>query len=216
MAVHPGARTAFLSSNTPIQNGSFDPLARSFLPAILALFRRSCPERGRTGVQPKIDNRSDARSNVFLTAVLLGGPAPQSVRVRNLSPRGAYLDGDRFPPLGTEVRLVRGSLSVAGEVAWHAAGHAGLRFTSEIDVPAWVRRIGHHGQRQVDEAVDALRHRQPPGGHVDAPSLGRISDELDGICGRLSASPSMTIEIGEELVKLDALARALQQIARES
>jgi hypothetical protein len=51
---------------------------------------------------------------------------------------------------------------------------------------------------------------------MDAPSLGRISDELDGICGRLSASSSMTIEIGEELVKLDALARALQQIARES
>ena len=53
----------------------------------------------------------------------------------------------------------------------------------------------------------------PPAAAADAPSLVRVSAELDGICERISASPTMSIEVGEELVRLDALARALQQIA---
>ena len=167
-------------------------------------------------MQPDTEHRSDIRSNVFLTAVLLGGEEPRPVRVRNLSPGGAFLDGDEIPPVGATVSLVRGSLAVAGNVAWQSEGHAGLRFAKEIDVGAWVKRVGHQGQRRVDEAVDALRHRQRPAAAADAPSLVRVSAELDGICERISASPTMSIEVGEELVRLDALARALQQIARDA
>jgi hypothetical protein len=168
------------------------------------------------GVQPDTEHRSDIRSNVFLTAVLLGGEEPQPVRVRNLSPGGAFLDGDEIPPVGANVRLVRGSLAVAGNVAWQAEGHAGLRFANEIDVGAWVKRVGHPGQRRVDNTISALRHQQRPTATSDAPSLVRVSAELDGICERISASPAMSIEVGEELVRLDALARALQQIARDA
>lgn len=168
------------------------------------------------GVQPDTEHRSDIRSNVFLTAILLGGVDPQPVRVRNLSPGGAFLDGQEIPPVGASVRLVRGSLAVTGNVAWQSAGHAGLRFAKEIDVGAWVKRVGHSGQRRVDEAVDALRQQQRPTATADAPSLVRISAELDGICERISASAAMTVEVGEELVRLDALARALQQIARDA
>ncbi len=167
-------------------------------------------------MQPNTDHRSGIRSNVFLTALLIGGKEPLPVRVRNLSPGGAFLDGDKIPPVGASVRLVRGSLAVAGNVAWEADGHAGLRFANEIDVSAWVRRVGHPGQWRVDDTIDALRHRQHPAGGVDSPSLVRVSAELDGICERISASPSLTVEVGEELVRLDALARALQQIARDA
>lgn len=169
-----------------------------------------------TCLQPDTEHRSGSRSNVFLTAMLIGGDEPRTVRVRNLSPGGAFLDGEEIPPVGANVRLVRGSLSVAGNVAWQSEGHAGLRFAKEIDVAAWVKRVGHPGQRRVDETVDALRHHQRPTGQTDAPTLVRVSAELDGICERISASPAMTMEVGEELVRLDALARALQQIARDA
>jgi hypothetical protein len=165
------------------------------------------------GVHPDIEHRSDLRANVFLTAVLLSGEETRPVRVRNLSPGGAFLDGERIPPVGANVRLVRGSLAVAGNVAWQSEGHAGLRFYREIDVAAWVKRVGHPGQRKVDQAVDSLRHGQRLAAAPDTPTLVRISAELDGICERIAASPSTTVEVGEELVRLDALARALQQIA---
>lgn len=165
---------------------------------------------------PDADNRSDNRSNVFLTAVLVGGPEPLPVRVRNLSPGGAFVDGAGLPPRGTNVRLVRGSLGVAGEVAWQDDGHAGLRFAKAIEVAAWVKRVGHNGQHRVDHALDALRHHQRPTASADPPSLTRISADLDAICDRLSASPSMSVEVGEELVRLDALARALQQMAEQT
>jgi hypothetical protein len=93
-----------------------------------------------------------------------------------------------------------------------------LRFAGEIDVGEWVKRVGHQDQQRVDEALAALRRNQPPpaGARAEALSLGRLSTELDGICERLAASPAMTVELGEELLKLDALARALQQLASES
>lgn len=164
------------------------------------------------------DNRSHSRSNVFLSAVLVAGATSLPVRVRNLSPRGAFLDGGPFPPVGAKVELVRGTLSTRAEIVWQASGHAGLRFAGEIHVGEWVKRLGHPGQQRVDDTLAALRRNQPPpdSARVDTPSLGRLSIELDGICERLAASPAMTVELGEELLKLDALARALQQLASDS
>ena len=167
---------------------------------------------GRRDVQPQTNNRSQIRSNVFLAASLIAGAVPLPVRVRNLSAHGALLDGGSLPPAGAPVRLLRGELSADGQVAWAAHGHAGIRFAGEIDVGAWVKRLGHPGQQRVDEAVAALRrdHRLPD--PEPSPALSAIGAELDAICERLAGSPAMTVEFAEELVKLDALARALQQM----
>jgi hypothetical protein len=169
----------------------------------------------RCDLQPQSDNRSQLRSNVFLAASLVAGAVPLPVRVRNLSGRGALVDGGSLPPAGARVRLLRGELSAEGQVAWSGQGHAGVRFAREIDVGEWVKRLGHPGQRRIDEAVAALRRNQPVG-QSDAepsPSLGEICIALDAICERLAGSPAMTVEMAEELVKLDALSRALQQLA---
>ena len=165
----------------------------------------------RRDLQPQPDNRSQTRSNVFLAASLVAGAVPLPVRVRNLSAHGALLDGGSLPPAGARVRLLRGELSADGLVAWTAHGHAGVRFAREIDVGAWVKRLGHPGQQRVDEAIAALRREQPVPDPEPSPSLNAISAELDSICERLAGSPAMTVEFAEELVKLDALARALQQ-----
>ena len=158
--------------------------------------------------------RSQSRANVFLSASMVVGTASLPVRVRNLSARGAFIDGGSLPPPGEAVRLVRGSLSADGEIAWAADGHAGVRFAGEIDVAEWVKRVGHVGQQRVDEAVVSIRRNEAPAPVWPLPSLDWIAAVLDSICERLAASSALTVELGEELVRLDSLARILQQISK--
>jgi hypothetical protein len=171
---------------------------------------------GVVGLQPDANNRTKPRSNVFLSAVIYVGVVSLPVRVRNLSSHGALLDGGSLPPAGARVRLVRGDFSAEGEVAWQTGGQAGLRFAGEINVNEWVKGVGHPGQQRVDKAIADLRnHRTTPANAdgVEPPSLARVGQELNEICERLAGSPGMTVELGEELVKLDALAHALRQLA---
>ena len=123
--------------------------------------------------------RSQSRANVFLSASMVVGTASLPVRVRNLSARGAFIDGGSLPPPGEAVRLVRGSLSADGEIAWAADGHAGVRFAGEIDVAEWVKRVGHVGQQRVDEAVVSIRRNEAPAPVRPLPSLDWIAAELE-------------------------------------
>lgn len=165
-------------------------------------------------MQSDSDNRSQNRSNVFLSASLLVDATSVPVRVRNMSRRGALLDGSSLPESGAKVRLVRGELTAEGNIAWHRDGQAGIRFAGEIDVGSWVKKVGHTGQQRVDTAMAALRrHQAVPDFDSQKPSLERISLELQVICDRLAGSPTMTIEFGEELVKLDTLTQTLRQLA---
>ncbi len=166
-------------------------------------------------MQQGIEHRTQSRSNVFLSASLIVGAVPLPVRVRNMSRHGALLDGGSLPAPGARIRLIRGGLSVDGEVAWQHDCQAGISFSGEIDVGAWVKKVGHSGQQRVDEAIAALRRNQslPANQAPQAPSLGRIGEELQAICDRLASSSSITVEFGEELVKLDTLAQTLQQLS---
>ena len=76
-------------------------------------------------VQAEANLRSQGRANVFLSAAIVVGASSVPVRVRNLSTRGAFVDGNSLPSAGASFRLVRGQLSADGEVAWAAHGHAG-------------------------------------------------------------------------------------------
>ena len=163
------------------------------------------------------DQRSKGRSNVFLTAVLDSGAARCPVRIRNLSASGALIEASAFPPVGASVRLLRGELSAVGTLAWADAGHGGISFQSDIDVAAWVRRIGHGGQQRVDGVVAALRGSAPLPNHVQgggsAESLLEISAALDRLCEDLAASATMSVELGEQLLRLDSIAHAVRRIA---
>lgn len=166
-------------------------------------------------MQQAMEHRSQSRSNVFLSASLIVGAAALPVRVRNMSRHGALLDGGSLPAPGVTVRLIRGGLSVDGKVAWQRDCQVGISFSGEIEVGAWVKKVGHAGQQRVDDAIAALRRNQPlPANQApQTPSLGRISEELQAICDRLASSSLITVEFGEELVKLDTLAQTLQQLS---
>jgi hypothetical protein len=166
---------------------------------------------------PETDQRSQGRSNVFLAATLHGGGAPTPVRIRNISVRGALIEGIALPPVGSVVDMVRGELRARAELAWSRGGIAGIKFTDPIDVESWVRRVGHSGQQRVDRVVAALRRPgslpadSQTGGRLE--SLRSISTALDEVCESLAATGSMSVELGEELVKLDAIAQALRRVA---
>jgi hypothetical protein len=165
------------------------------------------------------ESRGGHRSNVFLAATLVTAGGSAAVRVRNISARGALIDGAGLPPEGAAVELRRGSLAAQGEVAWHDAGHCGIRFSAAIDVDVWTRKVGHAGQQAVDQIValarrpvtgDASPARQTP--HDDG--LAAIGDDLEAVCDRLAGHPELVAGCSEELLKLDAIAQRLRTAIR--
>jgi hypothetical protein len=170
-------------------------------------------------MQTENDKRTEGRSNVFLAAALDCGASSVPVRIRNISPKGALVEGASFPPIGAAVRLLRGSLTAAGTLAWQANQHAGINFDGRIDVQSWVRGAGHSGQQRVDGIVAAIRRSEPVEEPPYAPpsaSLHSVSAALDELCGRLASSDKFPVELGEELMKLEVIAQSLRDLARRS
>lgn len=170
--------------------------------------------------QKDSDLRESDRSNVFLNATLDVSGVTSAVRVRNISVSGALLEGEQLPSHGIVVRLRRGQLEASGEIAWESGNYRGLQFTSPVDVPTWVKRVGHCGQQEVDRRLAVLRQSgQSNATHLlaDDPSgkdsLHRISSDLDQVCEQLAASAQMSIELGEYLIRLDTIAQRLRGIA---
>ena len=160
-------------------------------------------------------HRAEGRANVFLGAVLDSGTGPVPVRVRNISPSGALIEGAILPAPGAKIRLVRGTLQATGTLAWEAQGHAGVSFEEPIDVQAWVQGTGHPGQQRVDSFIAAMRRGDPVRHRSDEPAdpLAGLSRTLDELCERLVSSKDFPPELGEELLKLDAIAQSLRDLA---
>jgi hypothetical protein len=126
------------------------------------------------------------------------------------------LEGADLPPPGSRVRLQRGKLSAAGSISWANKTRAGVKFDASVDVHPWVQRKEHAAQQQVDQTIAALRAGVKVTGiraEASSPlSLAVISEALDQICERLANTTGVTAELGEELLKLDALAQSLRRL----
>ena len=122
-----------------------------------------------------------------------------------------------MPPVGAKVRLVRAHLKANGEIVWQEKNNCGIRFEAAINVVDWVQRAGHSEQQRVDGIVAAIRNSNPVPRELqqsleNSESLTTISKTLDQICERLARTPNMSIELGEELLRLDAIAQSLRKI----
>ena len=163
------------------------------------------------------DLRSDPRSNVFLTAVLCASGAQTNVRVRNLSAHGALLEGPGLPAEGAVVQIRRGSLSIAGHIAWSRDQYCGVRFASVIEVGAWIERAGPIGQQRIDAAIANFRREptQPLSfavlpGDLRPSDLNSLSGEILRICERMVCMPELSVETAEQILKIEAAARAIE------
>jgi hypothetical protein len=151
-------------------------------------------------------------------AVLSTGSTSGAVRVRNLSPQGALLEGSNLPAEKRNVCLKRGSLATEGQIAWSRGQQCGIRFSEPIVVAEWVERAGPVGQQRIDATVAEFRNSPAsklrladPSGQADQRSLVEISAALLKSCERLAALPHMTVGLAEELLKIEATARALRE-----
>lgn len=167
------------------------------------------------------DPRLDERSNVFLSATMHGPSGAHPVRIRNISSLGAMLDGRDLPDEGSRVTLRRGQLMTDAEVAWQSGEFRGIRFDTPVEPDDWIKRVGHSGQQRVDNAVAALRVGMVEaaatlGEAGESQSVADLSEELVGICERMASSPGLTVELGEDVLKVEAIALSLRKLTSKA
>jgi hypothetical protein len=169
--------------------------------------------------------RADSRANVFLAGMLhcSGGAFP--VRIRNLSPDGALVEGGVLPDVGHAVRLERGPYTVAARVAWRSYNCCGLHYSTPIQVEKWIRYgTASAEQQRVDALMACARASPGPSAapaepakpaHIDcvqaAAEIEAICEHLREASEGLAAEPEIVVLAQENLQRLDI---AMTQLAR--
>ena len=75
----------------------------------------------------------DAGPELELTTFALDVYDEIDARLRDLSRRGALVECQSVPPVGTELLFTRGNTSIPARVAWSGADRVGLEFAYMID-----------------------------------------------------------------------------------
>lgn len=122
------------------------------------------------------DGRRHPRSHLFVAAALYTDRGSAPVRIRNMSQYGALIEAPAVPEPGTAVVLKRGSLEVAGEIAWKAGQKAGIALATSVNVADWMSRKAGAHQERVDEIVSNLKSGKPSDPVADV--AGKSSDAL--------------------------------------
>lgn len=83
------------------------------------------------------DNGRDCRRQwprqlMILSARLSTVTNDYPVRIRDISPGGARIEGDDLPMIGTDVMLKRGPADAFGSIVWISGNQAGLEFEEEL------------------------------------------------------------------------------------
>lgn len=172
--------------------------------------------------------RCEPRTNMFLMATLYVGANSAPVKVRDMSARGALIEGGTIPPSGKEIRLSRGCLDISGKIVWTTGGRAGLLFHSAIAVTDWLPRGKSAGsQTQVDEFVQLVKSSAGdstpfPGTaakitahRLTAHEITQLQLALESLSEDLAADPAIVERHMEKLQTLDLTAQALTKLAAE-
>ena len=174
------------------------------------------------------DARLEPRTSLFAMATLYAGVGSSPIKVRDLSTRGALIEGAVIPSPGTSVRLCRGSLSITGKIVWCDSGRAGLRFESSLSVAEWLP--GGQlttAQQRVDEVFQEVKARGT-GSSLSSnlhPTLkpakltaGELTDlklAIQSLADDLAADAGVVQRHLSKLQILDLVAQALTKLAAE-
>jgi hypothetical protein len=82
---------------------------------------------------PVEGKRKAKRARVLLAARLQTAAGDVEARLRDLSQKGALVECQSVPAVGSEVVFTRGSTTVPARVAWTAGNRVGLEFAYMID-----------------------------------------------------------------------------------
>jgi len=193
-------------------------------------------DQGGSAGDPGASARTRApRKNLLLTATIRSQGVTAPVRIRNLSEKGAMVDGQALPEPGASLILQRLEVEMRGVVAWRAEGRCGIQFEGAASVDEWVagRRapaaIFGHGQSRVDQIQAAIRSgRDIADEDVPAPSAAeiitdveaRVAEELDhvqrmldDVAGDLIGDMALLQRHGEALQRFDNACQILSQLS---
>ena len=164
--------------------------------------------------------RKDVRTNMFVVGTLYTPSGSAPVKIRNLSPGGALVEGGVIPPRTTKISLSRGSLTITGEVVWCDQSRAGLRFDSRASVSDWLPCSNAvRSQQRVDELVQHIKGNlqrlpaspDPPPGQVTANDLASLRKKLDALAEDLAEDAEV---VGRHAAKLQILDTASQVLGK--
>jgi len=155
----------------------------------------------------------EPRKNMMLAATIEADTVAAPVRIRNLSEKGAMIDGAALPEVGSRVMLKRLELSIAALVIWNEEGRCGLQLAGTIDVDEWVAGVsrpvkhGSLGQLRVDSIQAAIRSGaslpEAPSPPSSAPAASGPVEPL--IAEELAQLKKILDEIGEVLIEDSAI-----------
>lgn len=161
-------------------------------------------------------------------ATLYADSGSSPVKVRDLSSEGALIEGGVIPPVGTSVRLCRGSFNILGQIAWCRGGRGGMRFESSISVAEWLP--GGRAtvtQQRVDEMVQETKaagiaksfsfdhHPTIQSGKLTSLELTQLRRAIESLADDLAADPQVVKQHMLKLQTLDLAVRALRKLAAE-
>lgn len=169
-------------------------------------------------------SRREPRTNMFVMATFSAPSASGPVKIRNLSPSGALIEGVVLPAAKEEVCLRRGALSITGEVVWRASGKVGLRFFSRVEVKEWLSASGNRlDQQRVDELIQQVRSEKDPPPPVtietteprpiSGSELSQLAKAIDALADELAADPAVVSRYFSKLQTLDITAQVLRKLA---
>jgi hypothetical protein len=161
------------------------------------------------------------RTNLFIAATLYtDGAGSVPVKVRNLSPGGAMIEGTQMPTSGAPIRLERGPLAVAGAVVWSAHRRCGLAFAHSVSVKEWMSPPQSPAlrQRQAAEAAEQLLGTAFPVSpspsaealSADLQQAARLVEQLGDV---LAADPDLLGRHQAELQSVDIVLQMLDAAA---
>lgn len=169
--------------------------------------------------------RREERIDLFVRASVHSQPGAGVVRLCNMSPIGALIEGESLPLVGYEVELRRGSMCVPGKIVWRSGDQAGVSFSERTIVEDWFPDA--QPQNSVDRAfqriMDEMRERGPVrennaplhNSYITADDMHRVAGSLDDLADALSEDMEVVLRLSEELQTLDIAAQLLRKLAHQ-
>jgi hypothetical protein len=154
------------------------------------------------------EGRCHFRPNSMLAGSLSAGGSIWAVTIRNLSVRGASIEGEISVDIGTSVVLSRGPHQVAGEVRWQSARSVGIWFHEPVNVADWLQSVDSSGTEPAEKESSNSGGRH----FDDLPSsiiASRVREEMafvarlvEGVAELLSEDPILRVRHATRIQEL--------------
>lgn len=160
---------------------------------------------------------------MFVMATAYSSTGSSPVKIRNLSPSGALIEGGVLPLLGDTLSLTRGSLTIVGEVVWRRDMRAGLKFRSIASVSEWLPKSpASSSQQKVDAIVQQVKSKgysiqtETEDASHAANEVNRVRILLEALADDLADDSDIVIRFGSKLQALDLAAQMLGRLLVKS